>query len=717
MYLKTIEIENAGPITSLRVELPFRHTLPLPLVLVGPNGSGKSTLLSFIVNALVGFKQQAFEHAEIEHNRVYRVRSQMFIRGGASWYHAKLQFEEGLLLDEWVLDRPRKRFESEVSPLPTDTGWRQIPEDDADWFMLTPQFQHPIQRTLSKPIQKLFGENVVLFFPSDRFELPDWLNERSLAAELRFPEPVTFKGQTARRIFSRALLRPTLEWIKAVVLDSLLAPQEVPSVQLLASYGGPVMLPASPRRNRDSRIVDFARTVLARILDGDSDSVQFQFSHRNTGIISARFQRSSRIETIPNLLGLSAGQAALFCLFSNVIRDFDLAGAHFNDISDIRGIVILDEADLHLHVDLQYRVLPELIKLFPKVQFILTAHSPLLVMGMEKAFGEDGFRVIELPSGTPISTEAFTEFNHELTAFTRTRAFDQRLFDHIQQAARPVVIVEGKSDATHIRTAWEKLNPGQCMPWDVVACGAYAPKEDQGGAKMLRTLLHACCLHLERTALGLFDYDREGVEQFNSLKSDGFAEVSDRTHLKHTKQPVHSLLLPVPSDREKFVSPKGKSCFLAIEHYYSDSLLARFGVADDPVVSDSAVFGITSDSKKKTRFADALPNLDRSEFLSFVLLFDRLEQLLGGQREQPPAPLPLSGQFLPQSFGPGDAALELPPEIQCSPIVVNTDDVDLAEPILGLEVPKPDAERKNDTARQGEEKGGENVPGTDILSP
>ena len=57
MYLKTIAVENAGPIAVLRFDLPFQGDHPLPLVLVGPNGSGKSTLLSFIVNALVGFKQ------------------------------------------------------------------------------------------------------------------------------------------------------------------------------------------------------------------------------------------------------------------------------------------------------------------------------------------------------------------------------------------------------------------------------------------------------------------------------------------------------------------------------------------------------------------------------------------------------------------------------------------------------------------------------------
>ncbi len=115
MYLKTIAIENAGPITFLSFDLPFQGDRPQPLVLVGPNGSGKSTFLSFIVNALLGFKQQAYEQTEVERDKVYRVRSARFIRHGTYWYYAKLQFDGGLSLEEWTLDRARKDFEEQVS--------------------------------------------------------------------------------------------------------------------------------------------------------------------------------------------------------------------------------------------------------------------------------------------------------------------------------------------------------------------------------------------------------------------------------------------------------------------------------------------------------------------------------------------------------------------------------------------------------------------------
>lgn len=676
MYLRMIAVENAGPIPVLHFDLPFQGDRPLPLVLVGPNGSGKSTLLSFIVNALVVFKQQAYVQSEVERDTVYRLRSPRFIRHGACWCHAKLQFDGGLELDEWTLDRTRKEFEEQVSPLPDDDGWKKMPEDRFDSLALTPQPAPSFQRVLSPPIQKLFGQNAVLFFPSDRFEPPDWLNDQALAEELRFPEPTLFEGNTPRRIFLRALLKPTLEWVKSVVLDNLLQEQSSPRPVQFIDGVGFVAMAGVQRPGKDGKIIEFVAKVLARILGADGDSAQFRFSHRNMGTITVEYVRSGRQETVPSLLGMSAGQAALFCAFSNVIRDFDLAGAPFNDISDVRGIVMFDEADLHLHVDLQYRILPELMKLFPNVQFILTAHSPLLVMGMRSAFGDDGFQVREMPNGQPIETEEFSEFNHSLAVFTRTSAFDRRVLDRIQQAAKPVVITEGKTDVTHLQVAWGKLYDGRPMPFDVVSCGGVAtPREDRGGADMLRTMLRACCLHLERQALGLFDHDREGVEQFNSLKTDGFVDGEDATHCQHARQPVQALLLPVPPKRLTFVSRQARSCYLALEHYYSDALLDRFVLKDDPVVADSAVFNIVSQSKKKAAFAEALKDLDAAEFDNFKAMFDRIIHLLGVQVE--PAP---PEQVISATFATDGQNAQMPFECQTLTILVRVEELGPIEP-------------------------------------
>lgn len=50
-----------------------------------------------------------------------------------------------------------------------------------------------------------------------------------------------------------------------------------------------------------------------------------------------------------------------------------------NDPLDKSGVVLIDEIDLHLHPGWQQRILPDLMNTFPKIQFIVTTHSPQVV--------------------------------------------------------------------------------------------------------------------------------------------------------------------------------------------------------------------------------------------------------------------------------------------------------------------------------------------------
>ncbi len=47
--------------------------------------------------------------------------------------------------------------------------------------------------------------------------------------------------------------------------------------------------------------------------------------------------------------------------------------------SETSGVVLIDELDLHLHPTWQSHIIDDLRKAFPRVQFIITTHSPLLI--------------------------------------------------------------------------------------------------------------------------------------------------------------------------------------------------------------------------------------------------------------------------------------------------------------------------------------------------
>ncbi len=68
----------------------------------------------------------------------------------------------------------------------------------------------------------------------------------------------------------------------------------------------------------------------------------------------------------------------------------DLIGQVFYDVGapvaprDIEGLVLIDEIDLHLHPRWQAMLVPALKKTFPKVQFVATTHSPMVLPGLRR---------------------------------------------------------------------------------------------------------------------------------------------------------------------------------------------------------------------------------------------------------------------------------------------------------------------------------------------
>jgi len=53
-------------------------------------------------------------------------------------------------------------------------------------------------------------------------------------------------------------------------------------------------------------------------------------------------------------------------------------------IEETNGIVLIDEIDLHLHPKWQQTVLSDFCKVFPKIQFIVTTHSPQVLSSIHR---------------------------------------------------------------------------------------------------------------------------------------------------------------------------------------------------------------------------------------------------------------------------------------------------------------------------------------------
>src|SRR5690554_8033431 len=106
----------------------------------------------------------------------------------------------------------------------------------------------------------------------------------------------------------------------------------------------------------------------------------------------------------------------LLTLFTAILKEYDDLGAQVRNLNDVKGIVIVDEIDLHLHIEFQKTILPELIKRFSNVQFILTTHSPFFLYGMDETF-KDKWELINLPFGNKISLNDFPEMKSAYNIF------------------------------------------------------------------------------------------------------------------------------------------------------------------------------------------------------------------------------------------------------------------------------------------------------------
>jgi AAA15 family ATPase/GTPase len=56
-----------------------------------------------------------------------------------------------------------------------------------------------------------------------------------------------------------------------------------------------------------------------------------------------------------------------------------------NPLRDLKGIVLIDEIDAHLHPKYQYQLPKLLSELFPKIQFIVTTHNPIPILSLPKS--------------------------------------------------------------------------------------------------------------------------------------------------------------------------------------------------------------------------------------------------------------------------------------------------------------------------------------------
>jgi predicted ATP-binding protein involved in virulence len=120
--------------------------------------------------------------------------------------------------------------------------------------------------------------------------------------------------------------------------------------------------------------IQFVKSLRVLLDDGSTD-IEFNDDTLNYEIIQKGKERFS-------FRDLSSGYSAILKVFVDLLMQTEVSEYSPHSIS---GYVIIDEIDVHLHASLQRKVLPFLSSLFPKVQFIVSTHSPFVLMSVDDA--------------------------------------------------------------------------------------------------------------------------------------------------------------------------------------------------------------------------------------------------------------------------------------------------------------------------------------------
>lgn len=333
MYIQKAEIKNIRSIIDFEIE--FKNPAGWH-VLIGDNGAGKSTIIRSIALALVGIDQITGLRANWEDwlnksvdNGEIKLDLDKHLDIDISWHHGELEMPSDKLSQSLVFERHGPQifyhFERVPNVRRTKTGWFSCAYG---------------------PYRRFEGGG------SEWDEIFKNSYLENLAAHLSvFNESV-------------ALTEPII-WLKELNYKSLEKSEE--SLHTLENLKKLI--------NSEDKNGSFLPHN-ARLESVSSDGVLFKDG--NGTIISVnqmsdgyRSILSMTFELIRQLVRVYGSEL----VFKNIEKD--------EMFIDLPGVVLVDEIDAHLHPTWQTRIGNWFLKYFPKLQFIVTTHSPLVCRAAE----------------------------------------------------------------------------------------------------------------------------------------------------------------------------------------------------------------------------------------------------------------------------------------------------------------------------------------------
>lgn len=546
-YVERVIIHNRAPFDHINLELKDKTIS----VLTALNGKGKTTILSYIADAWVELTRNTYSLSYQEmKNNYYRVSSPLYDLDINKMSLVYIRFKNENQNCDYIdlrNDCTKEEYDTAVTI-----------EDKIPFHEIQKKLnQHKSFKLIGKPyrkakeVQGIFNTNIVTYFPSYRFELPNYLNKK-YQDNIEHKLEAGYEGYLTNPIEVTSDIREIANWILDVVLDQEVNKQEVPSSDGTKVFHAP-----------EQNIWINVNKVLgcALISKFPNRNVRFGIGRRNNSgsrlsVMEIAPEGNDR-QYCPTIFNLSSGELSVIAIFAEILRQADTTFG-MKSLDQFHGIVLIDEVDKHLHIQLQKEVLPLLFNLFPNIQFIVSSHSPFMNMGLAEV-SLDRTNIFDLDNNgieSSPSTNAIYQKTYELFMSERNDYAEKYnvLKAQISKMTKPFIITEGKTDIIHLRNAQKRLNRT-----DIDVDFAELPEGKWNDAELKIFLNNVSKIHQDRIIIGMFDRDVSNIVK--DIEGNGRS-------FKTYGQNVYAFCIPIPIGREQYEN-------ISIEFFYSDDVIKK----------------------------------------------------------------------------------------------------------------------------------------------
>ena len=155
---------------------------------------------------------------------------------------------------------------------------------------------------------------------------------------------------------------------------------------------------------------------------------------------------------------LSDGYSAAIQIVADLILRMEQNWLKKGNLStyDTEGIVLIDELETHLHIALQKKILPFLTAFFPRIQFIVTTHSPYILNSIEECVIYDLEKQIRMEDMSDYSAEGIVEGYFGLEAYSEKLLKNVKRYAELVEKDNPTE--EERDERARIRTELKQLS-------------------------------------------------------------------------------------------------------------------------------------------------------------------------------------------------------------------------------------------------------------------